>query len=71
MYLSARRLERVILALRTVKGVPLAWLPSTGLDLKKGENEGLWRVNGKKLILTARGFLKIDTIEELLARNVL
>lgn len=65
---AARRLERVILALRTRAGVPLPWLPPGGLDLARGRTEGLWRVQEGRLSLTGRGFLRIDTIEEALAR---
>lgn len=65
---AARRLERVVLALRTREGVPLAWLPQGGLDLAAGRREGLWRVEDGCLRLSPRGFLRIDTIEAHLAR---
>jgi putative oxygen-independent coproporphyrinogen III oxidase len=65
--LSARRLERLILSLRTRRGVPLEWLPRRGWDTERGLREGLWEVRDGRLILTGRGFLRIDTIEERLA----
>jgi len=65
---SARRLERLILALRTREGVDLAGLPAGALDLDRGRAEGLWEVRAGNLILTPRGFLRIDTIEDRLAR---
>ncbi len=67
--LRARRLERVILALRTVQGVPVAWLPA-GFDPGPGRDQGLWRLADGRLQLTGRGFLRIDTIEEFLAGMV-
>ncbi len=65
---EARRLERVILALRTAAGVPLELLPAGALDLPRGVAEGLWNLEGGRLVLTGRGFLRIDTLEERLAR---
>lgn len=65
---AARRLERVILALRTRRGVPLAWLPTAALDLPAGTREGLWKVADGHLGLSPRGFLRIDTIEARIAR---
>lgn len=65
--LSARRLERLILRLRTCRGVPLAWLPQQHWDLETGLREGLWEVRDDRLILTGLGFLRIDSIEERLA----
>ena len=67
---EARRLERVVLALRTRDGVPLAWLPDGALDLARGQVEGLWRVADGRLRLSGTGFLRIDTIEEALARRL-
>lgn len=67
---AARRLERVVLALRTREGVPLAWLPAGALDLPRGQAEGLWRVADGRLRLEGPGFLRIDTIEEALARRL-
>lgn len=64
----ARRLERLILPLRTAAGVPLADLPPGALPLARGAARGLWRVAGGRLTLTARGFLQIDGIESMLAR---
>ncbi len=63
--LPSRLLERIILALRTSEGVPLAWLESGCLNLKSGVEEGLWRVEDGYLKLESRGFLIIDSIEEL------
>ncbi len=65
--LEARRLEAVILPLRTAEGVPLARVPSRELDLPRGEREGLWTVADDRLRLTPRGFLHLDTIEERIA----
>jgi putative oxygen-independent coproporphyrinogen III oxidase len=65
---AARRLERVVLALRTREGVPLDWLPAGALDLAAGRRAGLWAVRDGCLALSPRGFLRIDTIEERLAR---
>ena len=65
---SARYLERLILALRTSEGVDLDLLPRGALDLERGRAEGLWDFRSGKLILSPRGFLRIDTIEERLAR---
>jgi len=67
---AARRLERVILALRTREGVPLDWLPDGALDLAAGRREGLWETRGGRLVLAPRGFLRIDTVEERLARRL-
>ncbi len=64
---AARRLERVILALRTAEGVPVAWLPPRALDLTRGQSEGLWTIADGRLRLTGRGFLRIDGIEERVA----
>jgi len=67
---GARRLERVVLALRTREGVPLDWLPAGALDLVRGQAEGLWRLSDGRLRLSGAGFLRIDTIEEALARRL-
>ncbi len=67
---ASRRLERVVLALRTCEGVPLAWLPPGALDLERGRREGLWTVAQDRLRLTGRGFLRLDTVEEALARRL-
>jgi len=67
----ARRLERLILRLRTKQGVPLKLLPPGALDLERGVSEGLWQVQAGFLGLTSQGFLRIDTIEERLARLTL
>lgn len=66
---AARRLEELILPLRTARGVPLAALPA-GLPLAEGEREGWWDLRGGRLRLTARGFLRIDALEELVARRL-
>ena len=65
---SARRLERLILHLRTTEGVPLNWLPQQGWNMDQGVREGLWEIRKGRLALTGRGFLRIDTFEETLAR---
>jgi putative oxygen-independent coproporphyrinogen III oxidase len=65
---AARRLEALVLPLRTAAGVPLSRLPAGALDLARGEADGWWRVDGGRLRLTPRGFLHVDTIEERLAR---
>jgi len=67
---ASRRLERVILALRTREGVPLVWLPPGALDLPRGEREGLWTVADGRLRLAGAGYLRIDTVEEALARRL-
>ena len=67
---ASRRLERVVLALRTREGVPLDWLPAGALDLARGEAEGLWRRQDGCLRLTGHGWLRLDTIEEALARRL-
>lgn len=67
---ASRRLERVVLALRTRDGVPLDWLPPGALDLERGQAEGLWRTGEGRLRLERPGFLRIDTIEEALARRL-
>ena len=61
------RLEKLILALRTKQGVPLRLLPAGALDLARGRAEGLWDTIDEHLVLTSRGFLRIDSIEERLA----
>jgi putative oxygen-independent coproporphyrinogen III oxidase len=68
--LQARRLERAILALRTVRGLPLAWIPPGALDLDRGARQGLWELRGGRLVLTRRGFLRIDGLEERLAAHI-
>ncbi len=65
---AARRLERAILSLRTRAGMPLAFLPGGLPGLEQGRIEGLWDVAGGRLQLTGRGFLRIDTLEERIAR---
>ena len=65
---AARRLEAVILPLRTAAGVPLARLPAEALPLARGEREGLWRIEAGCLRLTARGYLQIDSVEATVAR---
>ncbi len=65
---AARRLERVILPLRTADGVPLDLLPDDALPLARGRSEGLWETRCGRLRLTPRGFLRIDAVEAALAR---
>ncbi|MFH1841707.1 MAG: coproporphyrinogen-III oxidase family protein [bacterium] len=65
---TARRLEQLILPLRTRDGVPLAILPAGALLLAKGEAAGLWVCADGRLTLTPRGYLQIDSIEIMLAR---
>ncbi|MBD3220576.1 radical SAM protein, partial [bacterium] len=65
---GARRLEAVILPLRTVAGVPLERLPDHALDLAAGRDRGWWTTSDGLLRLTARGFLRIDAIEAQVAR---
>jgi oxygen-independent coproporphyrinogen-3 oxidase len=64
---GARRLEGLILALRTTDGIPLPAVPDGALDLERGVAEGLWKVRSGRLVLTGKGFLRIDSIEEALA----
>ena len=64
--LSARLLERIILGLRTSQGVPLAWVDDKSLDLKAGTKAGLWLVQDGVLKLTSKGFLLMDSIEEMI-----
>jgi len=68
---QALRLERMILGLRTRTGVPLDDLPTGALDVPRGQREGLWQLSDGHLVLTSRGFLRIDGIEERLARLTL
>lgn len=63
----ARRLERLILGLRTAVGVPLASLPDGALDLAAGEREGFWFITDQRLRMTSRGWLHLDTVEARLA----
>ena len=64
---AARRLEELILPLRTVAGVPRGRLPR-GFPLDRGLAEGLWTVDDRRLALTPRGMLRIDDVELMLAR---
>ena len=63
---SSRRLEEVILPLRTAGGVSLDILPDE-LDSEQGEREGLWQVRDRRLRLTPRGMLRLDDVEAWLA----
>jgi len=63
-----RCLERIVLPLRTREGVPLADLPAEPDWLARGERDGLWRLDGRRLRLTGRGLLRIDDVEAALAR---
>jgi oxygen-independent coproporphyrinogen-3 oxidase len=67
---GARRLEALLLPLRTREGVPLDRLPDGALDLDAGRRAGWWTVADDCLRLTPRGFLRIDTVEERLARSL-
>ncbi len=64
---AVRRLERLILALRTTSGVPLSELPASALPWAAGVADGLWRLQDDALHLTAKGFLRINCLESLLA----
>jgi len=64
---TARRLESLILPLRTTGGIALDRLPAGALDLDRGVAEKLWRVTKGRLRLTPRGFLRLDTVEESIA----
>ena len=64
---ASMRLERLILRLRTKAGLPIDRLPAGALDLARGQSAGLWQVADGRLVLTSRGFLRIDSIEERLA----
>ncbi len=67
---AARRLESVVLPLRTAAGVPLGLIPDRALDLPRGVRAGFWTIDSGRLRLTARGFLRIDAIEQALARGL-
>ena len=61
---AARRLERIILGLRTRTGIPVAWLPAGALDLERGRQEGLWSLERERLAsLRERGILTQDELE--------
>ena len=64
---DARRLERLVLGLRTAAGIATADLPER-FAVEPGIEEGLWELRGPQLVLTGRGILRIDTIEAYLAR---
>ncbi len=59
----ARRVERIVLPLRTAGGVPLERLPVGEDWLAQGVRDGLWRLDGRRLSLTGRGLLRIDAVE--------
>jgi len=67
---DARRLERIVLPLRTKTGVSLAELPVGEAWLAQGVRDGLWRLDGERLGLTGRGLLRIDAVEEALVRRL-
>jgi oxygen-independent coproporphyrinogen-3 oxidase len=67
---EARRLERIVLPLRTCEGVPLAELPADEAWLARGVRDGLWRLEAGRLRLSGRGLLRIDAVEEALARRL-
>lgn len=64
---ASRRLERAVLALRTRVGLPLDRVPRGAFDLERGRREGLWELRDGRLVLTRRGFLRLDSLEERLA----
>jgi len=66
----ARRLERIILPLRTRAGVSLTDLPVGREWLARGVREGLWRLDDGRLRLSGRGLLRIDAVEEALTRDL-
>jgi oxygen-independent coproporphyrinogen-3 oxidase len=68
--LPARKLERVFLALRTSRGVPVAQLPLTPFPWREGVKAGLWHNEAGWLKLTTKGFLRIDGIAGLLSRSL-
>ena len=66
----ARLLEKIILPLRTRTGVLLADLPVGREWLAHGVQEGLWNLDGGRLRLSGKGLLRIDAVEDALARNL-
>ena len=67
---AQRRIESIVLPLRTRQGVPLTLLDASEAWLERGRVEGLWRIEGGRLSLTGRGLLLIDTVEEWLTGSV-
>lgn len=67
---ARRRLERLVLGLRTAGGVDLADAGLASAVLTDGEHEGLWRRHGDRLVLTARGWLRLDDVEVWLAARM-
>jgi oxygen-independent coproporphyrinogen-3 oxidase len=67
---AARRLEKAILGLRTREGIPLDGIPQGTFDLDRGVEEGLWELQEGRLVLTRKGFLRIDSLEERLAQRL-
>jgi len=67
---AARRLERLILGLRTREGTAIEEFENLLPALASGIEEGLWTVTDDRLILTAAGCLRIDDIESWLANHL-
>ena len=63
----ALELERLILPLRTVAGLPLDRVPLGAAELAAGRDAGLWIASQGRLRLTPKGFLRIDAMERLMA----
>ncbi|NIM19117.1 MAG: radical SAM family heme chaperone HemW [Candidatus Latescibacteria bacterium] len=55
-------LEKMMLALRTDEGMPVAWVRSSADVVDSLVDEGLARISGRRLALTDRGFLLLDEI---------
>lgn len=56
------RLERIMLALRTDRGMPVGWLSPSSRILEELVERGLAASSGGRLILSDRGFLLLDEI---------
>jgi hypothetical protein len=57
-----RRLESVMLALRTDRGMPLEWITSSSPIVTELVERSLASVSGGRLILSDKGFLLLDEI---------
>jgi len=66
---AQRRLERLLLGLRTATGVPLDLLAGADAVLDAGEGE-LWVRRDGRLRLTPRGWLRLDAVTERLSRHL-
>jgi len=64
-----RRLERLLLGLRTGEGVALSLLRGADRILARGEGR-LWRCREGRLRLTRRGWLRLDDVAGVLARHL-